>query len=73
MGKGKGEPTVNDQKRLGILNFAQLKIRPDEHSLQLADHFKVKGRDDRYKFSVIIQRVQDGTVGIIDPGIVHES
>jgi hypothetical protein len=73
MGKGKGEPTVSDQKRLGILNFAQLKMRPDERSLQVTDHFKVIGRDHRYKFSVIISRVKDGVIGIIDPSIVNES
>jgi hypothetical protein len=70
---GKRKPTVNDQKRLGILNFAQLKIRPDERSLQVTDHFKAIGKDDRYKFSMIIQRVKDGAIGIIDPGIVNES
>ncbi len=70
---GKRKSTVNDQKRLRTLNFAQMKIRPDERSLQVTDHFKAIGRDARYKFSVIILRVKDGAIGIIDPGVVNES
>jgi hypothetical protein len=69
---GKRQPTADDQKRLRILNFAQMKIRPDERTLQVTDHFKAIGRDARYKFSVVILRVKDGTIGIIDPGVVNE-
>ena len=79
--KGKHKPTmgekrkatVYDLKRLHTLNFAQMKLRPDERTLQVTDHFKAIGRDARYKFSVIIMRVKDGAIGIIDPGVVNES
>jgi len=69
---GKRKPTADDQKRLRTLNFAQMKIRPDERSLQVTDYFKAIGRDARYKFSVVILRVKDGAIGIIDPGAVNE-
>jgi hypothetical protein len=72
---GKGEPTASDQKRLGFLNFDQRQYRANElrHSLQITDCYKDRRHDDRYKFSVIIQRVKDGAIGIIDPDIVHGS
>ena len=69
---GNRRPTADDQIRLRTLNFAQMKIRPDERSLQVTDHFKAIGRDARYKFSVVILRVKDGSIGIIDPGVVNE-
>ena len=70
---GNRKLTADDEKRLRTLNFAQMKIRPDERTLQVTDHFRAIGRDARYKFSVVIMRVKDGAVGIIDPGVVNES
>lgn len=69
---GKRKLTAGDQSRLRTLNFAQMKLHPDERTLQVTDHFKAIGRDTRYKFSVIIMRVKDGAIGIIDPGVVNE-
>jgi hypothetical protein len=65
--------TADDEKRLHTLNFAQMGLHPDERTLQVTDHFRAIGRDARYKFSVIIMRVKDGAIGIIDPGVVNES
>jgi hypothetical protein len=69
-----GDPTVSDQKRLGILNFAPPMIRPNklEHSLQVTALNNEGKHKDWFKFSVIIQRACDGKIGIIDPGIIHE-
>jgi hypothetical protein len=61
-----------DEERLGFLNFDQVKIRPDGNSISVTDEFKDLDADDRYKFSIIIQRGSDGRIGIIDPGIRHE-
>lgn len=69
----KGKPTHDDKKRLGFLNFTQLKIRPDERSLFITDSYNKENElHERYKFSVIIQRAHDGKIGIIDPFIINE-
>lgn len=60
-----------DKDRIGRLNFLQSQIRPEGNCLYITDSFKDETHDDRYKFSVIIQRVRDGAIGIIDPGIDH--
>jgi hypothetical protein len=68
----KGVPNPNAHARIGFLNFEQSRTPRDPQSLFITDHFKDKGSDDQYKFSVIIQRVSDGAIGIIDPPIIHE-
>ncbi len=60
-------------KRLGMLNFEQAQMPRTEHELCVTDKFKDEDGDDDYKFSVIIQRASDGAIGIIDPGIEHDS
>jgi hypothetical protein len=62
---------TNVSERLGLNNFDRLPS-PNAQSLIINDHFSPSGVGDRYKFSIIIQRGSDGTLGIIDPGIEHE-
>ena len=68
-----GVARPNDEQKLGLLNFDQSKIRRFGHVQYITDTFKDEKPYDRYKFSVIIQRASDGAIGIIDPGIEHES
>lgn len=67
--EGVAEPT--DLERLGLLNFTQMKLRPQGNMLAITDIFKDREADDRYKFSIIVQHGRKGTIGIIDPGIRH--
>jgi hypothetical protein len=67
-----GVTNPDDEERLGQLNFSQLRVRPENHSLSVTDEFKDLEGDNRYKFSILIQRGSDGQIGIIDPGIVHQ-
>ncbi len=69
----KGVPKPDDLERIGFLNFEQAKMPRDRHTLSITDRFKDDNKDDRYKFSVVIQRTSDCSIGIIDPGIVHLS
>jgi hypothetical protein len=67
-----GEPYGNNMLRLGMLNFPQSRIHADGHSFSILDSYKDDAPRVRYKFSLIIQRGSDGSIGIIDPGIDHE-
>jgi hypothetical protein len=67
----KGQPNPNDLQRIGYLNFEQARMPRDAHTLSITDSYKDDGDDDRYKFSVIIQQMSDGAIGIIDPDIKH--
>jgi hypothetical protein len=66
-----GVATPTDLARLGFLNFNQLRLRPEGNMLGVTDAFKDHEADDRYKFSIIVQNADDGTIGIIDPSIRH--
>ena len=68
-----GDRNSSDEQRLGLLNFPQSLTRPDRRTIVIADTFRDEARHVRYKFSVIIQRGSDGKIGIIDPGIVHDT
>lgn len=68
-----GQANRNQQDRIGLLNFESSHMPMDKQTLLITDRFKDADSDDLYKFSVIIQRVMDGEIGIIDPDIVHES
>jgi hypothetical protein len=67
-----GEPYGNNMLRLGMLNFPQSRIRADGHTLSIFDSYKDDAPRVRYKFSVMVQRGSDGSIGIVDPGIDHE-
>jgi hypothetical protein len=67
-----GARSASDAQRLGFLNFPQTRTESDGSSLLIADTYRDPAKRIRYKFSVVIQRGSDGTVGIIDPGIVHD-
>lgn len=63
---------LSDMELLGRTNFLQRRIVIDGQTLTFTDRFK-KGKDKVfYKFSVIVQRGFDGSIGIIDPGIEHD-
>ena len=70
--KIKGRPHRKQRDRIGSLNFQTSQMPRDRHTLLITDSFKDKEQDDHYKFSVIIQRMKDGAIGIIDPDIIHE-
>jgi hypothetical protein len=69
--EGASKPSVN--ARLGLLDIEPCEIRRFGHVLYITDTFKNQEPYARYKFSVIIQRANDGALGIIDPDIIHES
>ena len=56
-----------------IFKREHIQLRDDY--LEITDSFQgcAKGNSHEHMFSVIIQRERDGQIGIIDPGIVHES
>jgi hypothetical protein len=60
---------------LGKNVFKREHIQLREGHLEITSSFHGcdKGKSHEHKFSVIIQRERDGQIGIIDPGIVHES
>lgn len=68
-----GLKNANDQQRLGLLNFPQQKTRVFEKIISITDTYRDGKEVVKYKFSVIIQRGSDGKIGIIDPGILHDS
>ena len=68
--EGVANPT--DLERLGFLNFTQMKLHPDGNRLSVTDAFTDEEADDRYKFSMIVQRASDGEIAIVDPGIRHQ-
>ena len=68
-----GLPNANDEQRLGLLNFPQRKTRVIEKIISITDTYRDRKEVVKYKFSVIIQRGSDGKIGIIDPGILHDS
>ncbi|HVU16652.1 MAG TPA: hypothetical protein VHD32_06995 [Candidatus Didemnitutus sp.] len=67
-----GARSSSDAQRLGLLNFPQGRTQPDGSSIIIADTYRDPAKRVRFKFSVVIQRGSDGSVGIIDPGIVHD-
>jgi hypothetical protein len=67
-----GEPYGNNMLRLGMLNFPQSRTHADGQTLSIFDSYKDDAPRVRYKFSVIVQRGSDGSIGIVDPGIDHE-
>lgn len=68
-----GVPDPDTLDRLGTLNFEQAQMPRTPHTLCITDSFKDEDGDNRYKFSVIVQRASDCAIGIIDPGIEHDS
>ncbi len=66
--------TDNDREDvLGRKNFSPESLHIDGHTLYITDNFKDCGENDRYKFSIIIQRRRDAAIGIIDPDLIHGS
>ena len=63
---------ASDEQRLGLQNFPQRLIRFDGLAAVIVDRYRDREKFVRYKFSVVVQRGADGTLGIIDPGIIHE-
>ena len=55
----------------GKINFGPGRLNGT--TLLVHDHFARKGPEYHYEFFVIIQRGSDGKIGIIDPGILHDS
>ena len=62
-----------DEDRLGLRNFPHDRIRIDDHRIFIADNYRRGKNVNAYKFSLIVQRESDGTIGIIDPGMVHDN
>jgi hypothetical protein len=63
----------NDKKdTLGRKNFSFASMHLWGRAMYITDSFKDCGSNDRYKFSVIIQRQHDGAIGIIDPDLEHD-
>lgn len=67
------EHNTSDKQRLGLLNFPQNESRGDVRSFLITDSYQDVAKGVRYKFSVVLQRGSDGIIGIIDPGIEHDS
>ena len=63
--EGVANPT--DLERLGFLNFKQMQLHPEGNRLSVTDAFKDDDANDRYKFSMIVQRASDGAIAIVDP------
>jgi hypothetical protein len=66
-----GVKCPDDVELLGHLNFSPAKICPGDHSLFVTDEYRDLGGNNKYKFSIIIQRASDGAIGIIDPNLIH--
>lgn len=64
---------TSDVERLGLLNFPQKKTQIIEKTISITDTYRDRKEEIKYKFSVIIQRGSDGAIGVIDPGIAHDS
>jgi len=64
-------PDNDKNDTLGRRNFSFASMHLWGRTLYITDSFRDCGQGDRYKFSIIIQRQQDGAIGIIDPSIVH--
>lgn len=58
--------------RAALVNFKDATILRKGSCLYATDSFKDTGKPDKYKFSIMIQRLNDGAIGIIDPPIEHE-
>ena len=69
--EGLSNPGVS--AKLGLLDIEPCKIHRFGHVLYVTDTFKNRKPFAKYKFSIIIQRASDGALGIIDPGIEHDS
>ncbi len=69
----RGDSKVGEAQRLGFLNFSPPQIDPAKRSLAVAYRAKGDEPGSRYKFSVVVQRGSDGSIGIIDPDIVHDN
>lgn len=65
-------PRNKKKDTLGRTNFSFASMHLYGRSLYITDNFNDCGADDRYKFSVIIQRQHDGAIGIIDPPLDHD-
>lgn len=68
---GVANPGVN--ARLGLMDIEPCTIHRFGHVLYVTDTFKNRKPFAKYKFSVVIQRASDGALGIVDPGIEHDS
>jgi hypothetical protein len=62
----------SERQRLGFLNFPQRATRAEGRTLTILDTYRDRS-SVRYKFSLVLQRGSDGKIGIIDPGIIHET
>jgi hypothetical protein len=62
----------SERQRLGFLNFPQRATHAEGRTLTILDSYRDRS-SVRYKFSVVLQRGSDGKIGIVDPGIIHES
>lgn len=51
----------------GTVNFTV--SATDHHTFLIADKFLKTGAEGRYEFYVLVRRVSDGALGVIDPGV----
>ena len=53
-------------------SFDSMRVSSTVNSLTITDRFKDRGQPNKYKFFLVIQNLNNGQIGIIDPGIEHE-
>jgi hypothetical protein len=63
---------VGAEQKAGLVDFEDPQIQRRGRTISINDRFKSGGPYFIYKFSMVIQRLSDGKLGIVDPGIENE-
>lgn len=66
----RGDIQGDKRDKTGALNFERLPATAGK--LLFRNKRLIRGSEGRYEFFVLIQRMADGAIGLIDPGIVNE-